>query len=183
LDPLPLHPKIVHLPMALSVLVPFFSLALLLAWVKGWLPKRGWLVAVAMQLILVVTGYVALESGEEEEDRVEEVVGHDVIHEHEEAAELFFQASIAGLLLFAAAALVRKEPIARGLAGAAVLGSFAVLYLGVQTGERGGSLVYRHNAGAAYVTPGHDGGGGSAGADSASTPATGERDDHGSRDD
>lgn len=165
MDALPLHPKIVHLPMALSVLVPFFSLALLIAWVKGWLPKRGWLIAVAMQLIMVVTGYVALESGEEEEHRVEAIVGHDVIHEHEEAAELFFQASIVGLLLFVGAALVRKEPVARALASTAVLGSFAVLYLGVQTGERGGSLVYEHNAGAAYITPGGDDGGGSAGTD------------------
>jgi hypothetical protein len=51
--PDPLHPAVVHLPMALAVLIPA----------------------------------LALETGKDEEDRVERVVSEDLIEAHEEAAE------------------------------------------------------------------------------------------------
>ena len=40
--PDPLHPAVVHLPIALAVLLPLLSLASLLAIRTGWLPQRAW---------------------------------------------------------------------------------------------------------------------------------------------
>ncbi len=153
------HPRIVHLPIALAVLILLLGGGVLLAWWRAALPRGAWWLVVAAQLLLVGSGFLALESGEEEEERVEEVVPHDAIHEHEEAAEAFFYASLITLLPLAIGVLPVAERIRRGGALAGVVAS--VLGLGYRVGEAGGALVYTHNAGAAYVgAPGSLGGGG-----------------------
>jgi len=49
---LPLHPLIVHLPLALALLVPLLAAGTLLAWWRGWLPgRRSWAVVVALQAL------------------------------------------------------------------------------------------------------------------------------------
>jgi hypothetical protein len=151
MDTLLFHPKIVHVPMALGVLMPLVAGGLLLAWWRNWLPRRAWLVAVGLQAILVGSGVLALRSGEAEEDRVERVVAERFIDDHEKAAEAFVSASggvLAAMLL--AAALGARRP---GLptAAAATLGTFVVLALGYRTGQAGGNLVYQHGAAQAYA--------------------------------
>ena len=54
------HPKVVHLPMALAVLMPLVSAGLLAAWSMALLPRRAWVVAMALQALLVASGVVAL---------------------------------------------------------------------------------------------------------------------------
>lgn len=152
MDQLFFHPKIVHLPMALAVLMPFLSAGLLAAWWTGALPRRAWLVAVALQLALVGSGVVAMRSGEHEEERVERVVAETRIEAHEEAAEAFVWAAAAILVLHAAAAALRREETARAAAAVAVLGALVVLALGYRVGEAGGRLVYEHGAASAYTT-------------------------------
>ncbi|HSQ67896.1 MAG TPA: hypothetical protein VLM85_32020, partial [Polyangiaceae bacterium] len=83
------HPKLVHVPMALAVLMPLVAGGLLLAWWRKWLPGRGWTVAVGLQAILLGSGILALRTGEAQEDRVEPIVGEKAIDAHEEAAEAF----------------------------------------------------------------------------------------------
>lgn len=151
MDSLLFHPKVVHLPIALAVLMPLVSAGLLLAWLRGLLPRRAWIVAVALQALLVASSVVAMRSGEGEEDRVESVVAESAIEAHEEAAEAFTYAAGAALALFAAASLL-PEGVARGAAGAAVMGSLLVLGLGYRVGQAGGELVYRHGAAAAYAS-------------------------------
>ena len=51
---LPLHPRLVHLPIALSVLMPLVTSGLLLAWWRGWLPRRAWVVAVVACVVAVL---------------------------------------------------------------------------------------------------------------------------------
>jgi len=145
------HPKLVHLPMALGALMPLVAGGLLLAWWRTWLPARTWVVAVALQLLLVVSGVVALRSGEAEEERVERVVAERLIEEHEEAAEAFVWASGAalGLMLLGLAMAGRGAGLAA--AGAATLATGVVFVLGYRTGEAGGALVYRYGAASAYV--------------------------------
>jgi len=46
--PSPLHPAVVHLPIALAVLVPAFAVAALWAIRRGARPLRAWGVATAM---------------------------------------------------------------------------------------------------------------------------------------
>jgi hypothetical protein len=154
MDQLFFHPKVVHLPMALAVLMPLVSAGLLAAWTTGLLPRRAWVVAVALQAVLVGSGVAGLRSGEAEEERVERVVAETLIEAHEEAAEAFVWAAGAILVLQLAAAFLGGEALARGVAAAAVAGTLVVLFLGYRTGEAGGRLVYEHGAASAYATPG-----------------------------
>ncbi len=153
---MPLHPLVVHLPIALAALMPLVAIGLFVAWWKGALSRRTWVIAVALQAILVVSGFVAMRTGGQEEERVERVVPEAAIEAHEEAAEVMVWAA-AAVLLLSAGALVPNQRAARALAGATIAGTVAVLMLGVRAGEAGGALVYQHNAGAAYApaaTPG-----------------------------
>lgn len=151
MDQLFFHPKVVHLPMALAVLMPLVSGGLLAAWWCGMLPRRTWMIAIALQLALVGSGVVALRSGEGEEERVERVVAEHLIEAHEEAAEAFVWGAGAILFLHVLAAVLRRDETARAAAAVATVGTLLVLALGYRTGEAGGRLVYQHGAASAYT--------------------------------
>lgn len=153
MDLLPLHPKLVHLPMALAVLMPLLSAGLWLAWWRAWLPRRAWVVAAAFQAILVASGVAALRSGEADEERVERVVAEQRIEAHEAAAEAFVVASAVVLVLAIGVLLIRHEAGARAVAAIAAAGTIAVFALGYRTGEAGGRLVYQDGAAAAFADP------------------------------
>jgi uncharacterized membrane protein len=157
-DLLPLHPRIVHMPIALAVLIPIVSLGLIAAWWRGLLPRRVWSVVVFLQLLLVAGGFTAMRTGQSEEDRVERVVSGTHVHAHEEAAEAFVWGGVVVLALVIAAAVPRAERPARFLAVAAFAGTLVVLFLGYRTGEAGGRLVYTHGAASAYASPSGAGG-------------------------
>src|SRR5687767_5791895 len=127
MDSLFFHPKVVHLPMALGVLMPLIAAGLLLSWWRNWLPGRAWLVAVTLQAVLVASGVAALRSGEADEQRVEAVMADQFIKKHEEAAETFVVASAAVLaVMVLAAALMTRRP-GRLLALTATAGTLVVL--------------------------------------------------------
>ena len=150
--PDPLHPAIVHFPIVLAVLAPLLAAAAFWAIRSGRLPRRGWLGIVILQAVLVGTGWIATETGEHEEDRVERVVAERHIEEHEEAAERFL--ALAALVLpLAAAGLLsgRVGSINRALTIAL---SLAALVAAGIVGHSGGELVYRHGAAMAYAEPG-----------------------------
>lgn len=155
------HPKVVHIPIALGVLMPLVAGGLLLAWWRTWLPARAWVLAVALQAVLVGSGLLALKTGEAQEERVERVVAERLIEEHAEAAEVFVWASggVLGLMLLALLLSARRAGTAT--AAVATLGTLVVFGLGYRTGQLGGGLVYRHGAAQAYVgagaTPGAPG--------------------------
>lgn len=142
---------IVHFPIALAVLMPLVSLGLAMAWWRGALPRRAWLVAIALQGVLVATGIAALRTGDADAERVERVVPEAAVERHEEAAEAFVLGGAAVLILMVAAGLIRREGAARTIAGLATVATLGVLGLGYRTGEAGGELVYRHNAAAAFT--------------------------------
>jgi len=151
LVPDPLHPAVAHLPMALAVLAPLAALLGALAIGRRWLPARAWLAVVGLQVLLALSAWASLETGEDEEERVERVVSHDVLHEHEEKAELFLV--LAGVT--AGVALAGLAPAGAGAIGraATVVATLVVLGAGVRVGHSGGELVYRHGAAAAYAEP------------------------------
>lgn len=154
MDALLFHPKVVHIPMALGVLMPLIAGGLALAWWRGWLPWRAWLVAVGLQAVLLASGVVALRTGEAEEDRVERIVSESLIEAHEEAAEVFVWGSGAVLAMMLAAAAFNQKRSGVPIAAVATLGTLVVLGLGYRTGQAGGSLVYEHGAAQAYTTSG-----------------------------
>ena len=154
MDALLFHPKVVHIPLALGVLMPLIASGLALAWWRGWLPWRAWLVAVGLQAVLLVAGVVALRTGEAEKERVERIVSESLIEAHEEAAEVFVWGSGAVLAMMLAAAAFSQKRSGLPIAAVATVGTLVVLGLGYRTGQAGGSLVYEHGAAQAYTTSG-----------------------------
>lgn len=148
---LPLHPKLVHLPIALAILMPLLSGGLLLAIWRDWLQKRVWSLVVAGQMLLVGSGVLALRSGEADEGRVERVVPEAALERHEEAARVFVWASGILLCLTLVPLLLRARPHALVAGAATCLGSLAVLGIGYQVGQKGGELVYGHNAASVFA--------------------------------
>lgn len=139
---MPLHPLFVHVPLALAVLMPLISLALLISWRRGWLPRRAWWVVVALQAALVGSSLLALRTGHADGERVEDSAGEGAVEAHEEAAETFVWGAAALLAIAAGAALIRRERASQLLAGFTVAMSVGVLVLGYRTGRAGGQLVY-----------------------------------------
>lgn len=164
LIPNPLHPAVVHLPVALAVLLPVFTLAAL------WLIRRGaparatWSMLVGVLGVTVVSSFVAKQTGEQQEDRVEQVVPEQAIHGHEEGAELFIVVT-AGVFALGLAGLVNGRT-GRAARVATAIGTLGILGAGWNVGHSGGMLVYRDGAASAY-----------AGAASPTAPSGGERGD------
>ncbi|MBK9030947.1 MAG: hypothetical protein IPL61_06335 [Myxococcales bacterium] len=153
MDTLPLHPKLVHLPIALAVLMPLITMVVLVAWWRGRLPRVAWWGVVGLQAVLLATGLYARETGEEDEERVEAVVPEAAIEAHEDAATGFVIGAGVALALAVAAGVVRPRGPALAVAGAAALGTMVVLGLGYRVGQAGGELVYRYGAAAAWAAP------------------------------
>lgn len=137
----PLHPMLVHLPLALAVLLPVGALAVLLLTRAGRAGSGAWLAVVAAQALLAGSALLALRSGEGEEERVEDRIAESAIERHEEAATVFVIAA-GVVLLMAAPALAGPQRLRRVLMAGTVAGTVVVAALGVRTGKAGGELVY-----------------------------------------
>jgi uncharacterized membrane protein len=149
--PDPLHPMVVHFPIVLAGLLPISALWAWWAIRRGARPTTVWVVPVALAGALTLSAFVALRTGEAQEDRVEHIVGESVLHAHEEAGERF-------LVLACTLTLVALVGLAGGALGSAgrlvsTVGAFALVVVGLQVGASGGELVYRYGAASAYVQP------------------------------
>jgi len=149
--PDPLHPAVVHLPIALAAILPLFVLLGILARRLGFPPGRTWAVVVALQALLYLTASYAARTGEAQQDRVEPVVGEAALERHEQAAEraVLFAGIAAGV------ALLGFLPGRLGGAArlAALVAALTVLAAVALAGSSGGDLVWRHGAAAAYAKP------------------------------
>ena len=145
---MPLHPFLVHLPLALAFVVPVLGIGILWAWARGHFPRTAWLIIVMLEALLVLGGFAAMRAGEEEEERVEEFVSEHFIEEHEEAAEAFVWMHVGTLIItIAAFALSRTRERQAQLAAAVSIAAMGVgAYLAYRTGLEGGALVYEHGA-------------------------------------
>jgi uncharacterized membrane protein len=152
MDQLLFHPKVVHLPIALALLMPLIASGVAFAWWRGWLDRRVWAIVVLLQVVLVGSGFLAMNTGEAEEERVEKVVAEEHIEAHEEAAEIFVWASAAALVLMALPLLLHEGALRQAAVVTACLASAVVLAFGFRAGEAGGRLVYQHGAAQAYVS-------------------------------
>jgi len=147
--PDPLHPALVHFPIALALLAPVVAVVIAGTIQMGWAPARLWLVVVIWQVAIAGSGWVAIETGEDEEDRVEKVVAEHAIEEHEEAAETFTRAAAIVIPLVAAGLLTGSLGMLGRVASILAITGVAVLVTSV--GRLGGELVYEHGAASAYV--------------------------------
>ena len=148
---IPLHPLVVHFPVVLAVLLPISAVIALAVIRKGATARRVWSVPLALATALAVSAWVATETGESQEDRVERVVAESALHGHEEAAERFLVLS--GVLVLVAAAGLAPGTVGRAARIVAAAGAVGVLAAGAQVGHSGGLLVYRHGAASAYASP------------------------------
>lgn len=147
--PDPLHPAVVHLPLALAMLAPFAAALVFIVILRGWLPPRAWLAVVLFQGLLAGSAWFAIETGEDQEERVERVVSERFLEKHEENAERFLKVAVAALIVSAGGIFAgRAGAVGRG---ATVVAAGLALAAAVAVGHTGGELVYRHGAAHAYV--------------------------------
>ena len=153
---MPLHPLVVHFPIVLTFLLPISAIVALWAVRKGTTPRKAWAVPVALAAALSLSAFVATQTGEAEEDRVEQVVAKGAIHGHEEAAERFLVLS--GVLLVVTAAGLLPRTLGRAARVVATVGAVGLVAAAAQVGHSGGTLVYREGAASAYTEPVNDSG-------------------------
>ena len=150
--PNPLHPAVVHFPIVLAVLLPVAAGVALVTIHRGARPLHAWLPVVALSLALTGSAWVAVQTGQNEEERVEAVVAESAIESHEEAAEVFLPMS--GVLLLLVGAGLLKDRKGQLFRYAATTGAVMLLAQGIRVGHSGGELVYTHGAASAYTSGG-----------------------------
>ncbi len=146
---IPQHPLVIHLPLALSLILPILVVAFAIFIKKNKMVDSSWTIIVGLQVLLTVSGYIALETGETDEDRVEKIVEHKLIHEHEEAAEMFVGSTVIALVLGITLMFLKQE-LQFKLRMVVALMTLVSAGLGFSTGKKGGELVYHHGAADAY---------------------------------
>ena len=149
--PSPLHPAIVHFPVVLAFLLPLFVAGAIWAIRRGANMRRAWMLPVVAAAALVLSAYVAVQTGGAQSERVERVVSEQAIESHEEMAEAFLAGS-------AAIVVVALTGLFGGVAGRAAriatgVGALALVGLVARVGHSGGQLVYRYGAASAYTSP------------------------------
>lgn len=151
---LPLHPAVVHLPLALAMLMPIAGAAFLWAWFTRRVTRRAWVAVVALQALLLGSSLVAINTGQGDEERVEKVVQESAIENHEEAAELFAWVAGGTLVLAALVLVFGTSAAAMPLAVATLVATVVVGGLALRVGHAGGQLVYVNGAASAYASAG-----------------------------
>lgn len=149
--PTPLHPAVVHLPIALTLLVPPVAAGALWAIHKGARPVRAWGLATAFFAALSLSAWAAVQTGEQTVEQVETVVAAPPIESHEEAAEAFLTLSL-GVLAVSLLGL-RGGKVGQGARALGAVGALALVGAGWNVGHSGGQLVYQYGAASAYATP------------------------------
>lgn len=149
LIPSPLHPAVVHLPIALTVLVPAFAVGALWAIRRGARPLVAWGITTALCAALSLSAWLAVQTGEQADEQVESVVAEAPIETHEEAAEAFLALSV--IVLGIAAVGLGAGRVGRAARVVGTVGTVALLGAGWNVGHSGGALVYRHGAARAYT--------------------------------
>ncbi len=150
--PNPLHPAIVHFPVVLAVLLPLVAVGALWAIRSGARPVRAWSITTAVAAALVLSAWIAVETGEDQEEKVEDIVGEARLDAHADAGETLLYTS-AGILVIVALGLMPGR-LGRGARVAGAVGTLAAAALAYRVGASGGELVYKHNAASAYATSG-----------------------------
>ena len=140
---------------------------------RGTNPVTAWAVPMAFAAELSLSAWVALQTGQAQDEKVENVVSEQRIGGHEEAAEAFLVVS--GIVVLVAAAGFAKGVTGRAARIVATVGSLAAMGAGYQVGHSGGQLVYTYDAASAYATGSATGEGGAA------APAGGEKDTKGEK--
>lgn len=153
--PDPLHPAVVHFPIVFAFLLPLFAIGALWVIRKGVRATRAWAIPLAFSAGLALSSWVAVETGESQEDRVEGVVAESAFESHEDAAQGFLTAS--AILLVIAVAGLAPGLVGRSARVVATAGALALVVMGARVGHSGGQLAYQHGAASVYANGGASG--------------------------
>jgi len=149
-----LHLLLNHLP----IFLPLFGLIILIIGIvfKSEIVKR---VSLAMFVFTGLFAFIASSTGEGAEEIVEELKrSHDLIHEHEEAAETFALLSYV-LAMFSIVAFWfnwKKHPFKDLSMYIALLISVIVIYFSYPTGQSGGEITHTEVSNSFKVPAGED---------------------------
>ena len=149
-----LHLLVNHLP----IFLPLFGLIILIIGIvfKSEIVKR---VSLAMFVFAGLFAFIASSTGEGAEEIVEELKrSHDLIHEHEEAAETFTLLSYV-LAIFSIVAFWfnwKKHPFKDLSMYIALLISVIVIYFSYPTGQTGGEITHPEVSNSFKVPAGED---------------------------
>ena len=149
---LPLHPAVVHFPIAFGVVAPIFTLLVWLLIKRGHVSRLAWWAVVIIHALSAGSGALSMKLGEREEERVEKIVGKESIHEHEESAEAFVKTSLGTLGFSAVSLFLPAGTLLEVGRSVVVLGSGVAAGFVLNAGHSGGELVYEKGAARAYET-------------------------------
>lgn len=149
---MPLHPAIVHLPIGIAIVMPILTLLATIAIQRHWFTRKIWFIVTLGHLVILGTGFVALQTGENEENKVEPYVTESQIHFHEEKAEVFLWASGLTLAMSIAALAIRSSRFVVAARIVTIMLAFSTTVLALDAGRSGGELVYKYGAARAYLS-------------------------------
>jgi uncharacterized membrane protein len=152
--PYPLHPLVIHFPIVLIILTPFFIFAnfifrknLTLTWITA-------LIAIAA----CATVYLAEETGEMDASKalIEDAATARILGEHGSLAETtVLLSSITAILVLGTSLFFIKNEINIVLLALALIFSVLSVYFVYRTAEHGGQLVFEHGVGIIKASPEH----------------------------
>ncbi|MEZ4846869.1 MAG: DUF2231 domain-containing protein [Bdellovibrionota bacterium] len=147
---MPLHPIIVHFPIALGLISPLLILGLWMGMMRRKWPAKTWLLVVGMHFILFASSLAAVKTGEMDEHKVEPYVTEQALEDHEELGEKM--PWVFGTLLGASLLPLVFPRKQKALVTTTLVLSIASTAMIIPTGHTGGKLVYEHGAANAHVT-------------------------------
>ena len=148
---LPMHPKLVHIPMALCVLMPMIAILIFVGIRRDWFTPKAWLIAAFLQTATLVGGLAALKSGEDDGEKVEGYASEEALEEHEHRAYWFLYVAGANTLLCGVTFFLQRDRVRQQLLAVfTIVGLAAGGYAGYRVGDAGGRLVYVANASDAH---------------------------------
>lgn len=137
---LPMHPKLVHVPMALCVLMPAVAAFVWIGVRRGWFTPRVWLLVTFLQSATLAGGAAALWSGLEDGEKVEGYASEEALETHEDRAWIFvIVAAGNGVLCCVTVLLANRQQLLGAITVVALAGGS---YAGYLVGDAGGRLVY-----------------------------------------
>lgn len=145
---MPLHPGLVHLPIALAIVLPGVALVAL---IRGWPPAR-WKWLTLLQIVLGISLYAAMAAGESDAEVLRKTaLPAAPLLEHETWGQRALVLSLLALLPAAVASRPgRHQSLGRfGLLALQIMATASVIW----TAHLGGTLVYQHGAAELRKTP------------------------------